>query len=203
MQNDFFPFSASPRPRVPASFSLSASARPRVSASSRRSGFTLIEILAVVVILGIASAVILPEMSSRNDQRVASAARTLMADLLYAQSRSIAYQTRHYVQFNAATNSWQVMVDSGSGSPGSVITHPVNGTSYVETVGTGALTNVAITSVSFDGNTTISFDQMGVPYSWSAAGGNVAMLSGSVVFTAGTNKMTVSVSPYSGEITTH
>lgn len=189
----------SPSPILP----VSPSRHSRVSLSPRNSGFTLIEILAVVVIIGIASAVILPEMSSRNDQRVASAARMLMSDLLYAQSRSIAYQTRHYVQFNAATNSWQVMVDSGTGSPGSVITHPVNGVPYVNTVGTGTLTNVAINSVSFDGNTTISFDQMGVPYSWSAAGGNVAMISGSVVFTAGTNKMTVAISPYSGEITTH
>jgi type II secretory pathway pseudopilin PulG len=156
----------------------------------------------VVVILGIASAVILPQMSSRDDQRVASAARTLMADLLYAQNRSIAYQTRNYVQFNTATNTWQVMVDSG-GSPGSVITHPITGLPYTNTVGTGALAKVAINSASFDGNTTISFDAMGVPSSWSVAGGNVAMVSGSVVFQAGTNKMTVSISPYSGEITTH
>ena len=178
--------------------------RPRVSASHKRSasGFTLIEILAVVVILGIASAIILPQMTSRDDQRVASSARTLMADLLYAQNRSIAYQTRHYVQFNAATNTWQVMVDSG-GSPGSIITNPISGMPYTNTVGTGALSNVNIKSVSFDGNTTISFDQMGVPYSWSAAGGNVAMVSGSIVFKAGTNQMTVQVAPYSGEITTH
>ena len=191
MRNITCLFPASPRPRVPATL-----------LHPRRSGFTLIEILMVVVILGIASAVILPEMSSRDDQRCASAARTLMADLLYAQNRSIAYQTRHYVQFNIATNTWQVMVDSG-GSPGSVITNPISGMPYANTVGTGALSKVSLNSVNFDGNTTISFDQMGVPYSWSAAGGNVAMISGSIVFKAGTNQMTVQVSPYSGEITTH
>lgn len=181
-----------------------ASSRLRVSASSSSSarGFTLIEILVVVVILGIASAVILPQMTSRDDQRVAAAARTLMADLLYAQSRSIAYQTRHYVQFNTATNSWQVMVDSG-GSPGAVITHPVNGVPYVITVGTGTLAKVNLNSVSFDGNTTVSFDPMGVPYSWSAGGGNLALTAGSVVFKAGVNQLTVAVAPYSGEITTH
>jgi prepilin-type N-terminal cleavage/methylation domain-containing protein len=179
-----------------------ASPRPRVSASSSRHGFTLIEILAVVVVIGIASAIILPQMNSRDDQRAASAARELMADLLYAQNRSIAYQTRHYVQFNTATNSWQVMVDS-SGSPGPVITHPVNGTPYVVNVGTGTMAKVSLNSVNFDGNTTISFDAIGVPYSWSSTGGNVPLNSGAVVFKAGNYQMTVAVSPYSGEITTH
>lgn len=188
-------FPASPRPSVPASSS-------RVSVSSPRSGFTLIEILMVVVIIGIASAVILPQMNSRDDQRAASAARGLMADLLYAQNRSIAYQARHYVQFNTATNSWQVLSDAG-GSPGTVLTHPVNGTPYTVTVGTGALARVNLNSVSFDGNNTISFDAMGVPYSWSATGGNVALTTGSVVFKAGNYTLTVNVAPYSGEITTH
>lgn len=191
MSGIFRLFPAFPRLRVPASNS------PR----SRR-GFTLIEILAVVVVIGIASAVILPQINSRDDQRVASAARELMADLLYAQNRSIAYQTRHYVQFNTATNSWQVMVDSG-GSPGPVITHPVNGTPYVASVGTGALSKVTLNSANFDGNTTISFDAIGVPYSWSSGGGNVPLNSGAVVFKAGTYQMTVAVAPYSGEITTH
>jgi type II secretion system protein H len=189
-------FPASPRPRVPASLEHS-----RVPASRQQRGFTLIEILMVVVILGIASAVILPQMNSRDDQRVASAARALMADLLYAQNRSIAYQTRHYVQFNTAINSWQVMVDAGN-APGSIITHPVSGLPYVTTVNTGTLANVTLNSVNFDGNTTLSFDQMGVPSSWSAGGGNVALISGSVVFQAGTNHITVSIAPYSGEITT-
>src|SRR5437588_9273905 len=85
----------------------------------RRQGFTLIEILCVVVIIGIASAVVLPQLSTRDDMRAASAARTLMADLLYAQNRSIALQKYHYVSFNTATNSYQVM-----DSPTNVITHP-------------------------------------------------------------------------------
>ncbi|HEY2587185.1 MAG TPA: GspH/FimT family pseudopilin [Tepidisphaeraceae bacterium] len=196
MNSIFRLFPASPRPRVPACSS-------RVSpSSSRRGGFTLIEILTVVVVIGIASAVILPQMSSRDDQRVASASRELMADLLYAQNRAIAYQTRHYVQFNTQTNSWQVMTDASS-APGAIITHPVNGTPYVIKVGTGTMAKVTLNSVSFDGNTTISFDPLGMPFSWSASGGNVPLASGAVVFKAGTYQMTVNVAPYSGEITTH
>src|SRR5438270_1697999 len=129
----------------------------------RRQGFTLIEILCVVVIIGIASAVILPQLSTRDDLRASSAARTLMADLLYAQSRSIALQKYHYVSFNTATSTYQVM-----DSPTNVITHPVELGPYVVTFGTGNLNKVKLSSASFDGQTTITFDSLGIPYSYNS-----------------------------------
>ena len=188
--------------RNPFNFYLTAR-RPLSRSFSHRAAFTLIEILAVVVIMGIASAIVVPQISNRNDQRVAAAARALMADLLYAQNRSIALQVKHYVQFNTVTNSYQVVTDSGAGTPGSVITHPVNGTPYIVTLGNGTLANVGIGSANFDTFPTVSFDTVGIPYSWSAAAGNVPLSSGSVVLKAGTNKLTVSVGAYSGEITVH
>jgi hypothetical protein len=41
---------------------------------------------------------------------------------------------------------------------------------------------------------------MGIPYTWDATNGPVALNSGSVVFKAGKNQKTVTVSPYSGQI---
>jgi prepilin-type N-terminal cleavage/methylation domain-containing protein len=174
-----------------------ASARPRVWASPGKRGFTLIEILMVVIILGIASAIILPQLASRDDLRCASAARQLMGDLLYTQSRSIALGKMHYVQFSSG--SYSVMVDN-SGAPGAVITNPVSQVPYTQTIGTGNLTNVSIKTANFDGNFTLAFDSMGVPYSWSGTTGLAALNSGTVVFKAGTNSKTITVSPYSGEI---
>ena len=163
----------------------------------RARGFTLIEILCVVVIVGIASAIIIPQISSHDDFRCAAAARALMADLLYAQNRSIALQTMQYVQFNTATGTYQVL---DAVSPNDVITHPVNGTPYTVTIGTGSLARVSMSTVSFDGNTTIAFDVMGVPYSWNAATGTAPLSSGKVVFTAGVQTKTVTINAYSGEI---
>src|SRR4051794_19271606 len=74
----------------------------------RRAGFTLIEILAVVVILGIASAIIVPQIGSRDDQKAASAARVVMADLLYAQNRAIATQKTHYVLFDTGAQVYRI-----------------------------------------------------------------------------------------------
>ena len=61
-------------------------------------GFTLVEILMVVVILGIAAACVVPQLSSRDDLKTAAAARVVMADLIYAQNRAIAVQqTVHFI----------------------------------------------------------------------------------------------------------
>ncbi|HXE54558.1 MAG TPA: type II secretion system protein [Tepidisphaeraceae bacterium] len=185
MMHEIRILSASPSPRVPAS-------------SSARRAFTLIEILCVVVIIGIASAIIVPQISTRDDLRCAAAARALMADLLYAQNRSIALQKMHYVQFDTGTGTYQVL---DSLSPANVITHPVNGTPYTVTVGTGSMARVSINSASFDNQVTLGFDAMGVPYSVDTTGNVTAMNAGSVVFKAGVCQMTVTVKPYSGEIT--
>jgi prepilin-type N-terminal cleavage/methylation domain-containing protein len=183
----------SPRPLV------ALSPCPRVR---RSHGFTLIEILVVVVILGIVSAIIVPQLNSRDDLKASSAARTLTADLIYAQNLAITRQQMIYVKFDAAAQTYK-MVDSLS--PENLLTHPVLLSPYQVTLGTNATTpqlrTVLIGTASFDGQPIIAFDEMGVPYSVTTAGVASAMTAGSVSFTCGTMTMTVTVEPYTGSIT--
>src|SRR5208337_4165297 len=127
----------------------------------RSRAFTLIEVLIMVLILGIASAVILPEVSGQDDMNAAAAARTVMGDLLYAQNRAIAMQQYEYVVFNQAGQSYSLYDGTSAGPTTQPLTHPINGTNYVMTFGqagpNNVSSNVTLASVNFNSQSTIAF----------------------------------------------
>jgi prepilin-type N-terminal cleavage/methylation domain-containing protein len=169
---------------------------------SVRPAFTFTEVLVVVVILGIASAVVLPQVSGHDDLNTAAAARIVMADLLYAQNRAIATQKMHYITFDTVNQQYTLYC---SMAPAQVIEHPVNRNNYTMTFGQDGQNNVAqnvvMTSASFGGQPTIAFDETGVPYSYSAGTATALSAAGAVVLTGGSYSLTISVAQDTGEIT--
>lgn len=166
--------------------------------STIRRGFTLIEILMVVAILGITSAVVLPQFSSHGSMDVASAAREVAADLLYAQNLAITTGNYTYVVFDTTNNKYDLM---SSVSPKVIITQPVQHTPYEMVFGTGALKSVSPGTISFDGQTTLAFDALGVPYSYNSSTQTLtALAAGSIILQSGDYTLTVSIQPYSGEV---
>jgi prepilin-type N-terminal cleavage/methylation domain-containing protein len=167
----------------------------------RCGGFTLVETLCVVVILGIAATMIVPSIGTRDDLNASAGARAVMADVTYAQNRAIAMQAMQYVSFNVAGQSYSIY---SSMSPLTYVAHPVNLGNYITTFGTGELGNCSLVSVNFNGGTTVlAFDELGAPYSYNATTSVATPISGTgaIVVQSGPVQLTVSIQQNTGQLT--
>lgn len=176
-------------------------------------GFTLIEILMVVVILGIASAIVAPQLGSRSDIKIRAAARLLVADLMYAQNNAIAQQKWMYVRFDAAGEKYSVMDGVGASATDTtkIIKHPVTKAEFTTRLGVATdrrIGDVKIKTVTFNGVDTnyrpefvIAFDELGVPYVYCYDLNNTnELLDGTVELECGKDTIKVLVERYTGEI---
>jgi prepilin-type N-terminal cleavage/methylation domain-containing protein len=170
--------------------------------------FTLVEVMTVMVILGIAAACIVPQIGTRDDLDAAAAARSVMADLLYAQDRAISTQKKHYVEFTST--GYSILSQDSDTSPLYTITNPTTRDSYVVTLGSPNTTfsNVRITSVDFDAslNKTIQFDSLGAPSVYNLALGTAVPLENtgtiSLMTSAANLSASILIDPATGEAST-
>jgi type II secretion system protein H len=166
---------------------------------SRKNGFTLVEILCVVVILGIAAATIVPQMGARDDLKLSAAARALMADLAYAQSRAITKQRKQYIQFGEG--QYELLSRTTDAAPLSPLTHPDRPRRLRRIVRLGPLRDVRVATASFDGQATLVFDELGSPMSYDGTSAATLASPGTIRFESGTAVLTMQIEPYTGEIT--
>jgi general secretion pathway protein H len=161
-----------------------------------RFGFTLIELMIVMVILAIAAAMVVPMASSAGTMQVRSAGNMVAADLEYAKSMAISRGQKYSVVFNTTNETYRVTDQNGN-----TIAHPVNqGFLYtIDFRNDSRLNQVDIVTANFDGSATVSFDYLGSPYSGS--GGSATPLnSGVITLQAGGVTKTVTVQSVTGYI---
>ena len=129
-------------------------------------GFSLIELVAVMVVVGIMAATAVVSLSSTTGNRATMAAKQLQRDLTFARQRAVATGTRSWVEFNTVNQTWTVRVED-PGSPGragaTVLTDPATQSDFVQVLDANQFVTVQMTAVNFDGDDWIGFDWLGRP----------------------------------------
>ncbi len=159
---------------------------PRVHA--QREAFTLVEVLVVLVIIGIAGAMVVPAMLEPGKMGVQAAARIVIADLLFAQNEAIAKQSTHTVSFDAANNRYSVL--DATGTTVVVNWKEGSGAYVVNFKEDSRFQGVVLNNVAFKGGSAISFDALGSP----STGGSLQLTANGVTYV-------VSVAPLTGRVT--
>lgn len=158
-----------------------------------RSGFTLVELLIVIVLLAIAAGLALPMLGDSKQLQLREAARLLAADIEFARNESIAHggDTR-LMKFDTNNNLYWIAPAS---TPDTPITDVVRQEPFLVAFGAGrasSLSLVTIQSISLGGDDELGFDAYGSPDQSTTA---------RVTLAAGAATLIVRVAPGSGEVT--
>ncbi len=126
----------------------------------RKKGYTLLELIIVLVLLAILSVAATVKMVNFDSIRLSSAASKLAADIAYAQQLAVTTQMPHGVSFVTGTNSYYSVIDHNSNA----VEDPANRGSdlIVNYSSIPDLKDVDITGAS---TTPVWFDWQGTPSS--------------------------------------
>lgn len=169
----------------------SSFAPPGHAGAERHGGFTLVEVLMVVAIIGIAGVVVVPQMLRTGSLTIQAAGRVVIADLLYAQNEAIARQAPRRVIFNPESNSYR-LADSQDQTLAVAWREGGSTTqNYAVNFATDPrFAGVRLGDVAFSGSQTIEFDVLGSPNS-----------GGAIDLVTGDTRYRISVAPITGRVT--
>lgn len=163
----------------------------------------MIELLVVIVILGIAGAMVIPAMGETGILKVQGALRAIVADMTFAQSDAVAFQEKRAMVFDVASSSYTLVA-----VPGNSVDMNAN-TLYDPTRRDGRYTidfregrfgDARITSADFGGGShTLIFDAMGGPLE--SAGSNNPGQGGTVRVQGSGSAWVITVEAFTGRVT--
>jgi len=154
--------------------------------SARRRAFTLIDVLMVVIIMGIAAAVVVPHMLDPGSLTIQGAARRLVSDLLIAQNEAIGRAVRYRVDFDLANNSYRIYDINGN----ALQVAGVGGDYDVDFNNDRRFDGIQITDAQLGGDAIISFDELGAP----SSGGFIDLTYENITYR-------ITIAPFTGRVT--
>ena len=136
-------------------------------ATRRDRGFTFVELVIVVLILGIMTALALPAMNDFfTEETITAAADAVVNAIYYARTSAIATRADHGVVFDAESNSFRVMRAVGSPPDETYLTveHPVTKRDYAMSFDDGPIgQGVNLYGAQFGENSYVRFNNLGMP----------------------------------------
>ncbi len=157
-----------------------------------RTGFTLIELVVVITIVGILAVAVLINGRAKGPVRLEAACQKLAMDLRYCQQMAMAEQVRFGISFDTGDESYfGYRINTGTKAKNP----QTQGDLEVDFGGTDEFKEIEIVSTNF--SDAIEFDSTGKPYD-----GNGTALSneGIVTLTDGSNSRTVRIEAVTGKV---
>lgn len=138
-----------------------------------RRGFTLIEVVMVIVIVGILTAIAIPRFQAFYAVKLDGAAKKVISDIRYVQQIAIANHTSTRIVFDPVTERYRAEEESPRGSNfWRAISSPfMSGSMTADFTKDPQYAGINITSPSFGAGSTLMFDWRGQPVS----GGSVTL----------------------------
>lgn len=187
------------------------------NAPARRRGYTLIELLIVIAILGLAGALLVPRLVEQDSMTAQAAVRKLIGDLSFAQSDALAHQEYRRVHFYADGSGYCIVRVDESNYGDDWATFDPDDIDYINdplTFGNAGgryitkftedprFAQVRVTSVDIDDGVPdaagdVVYDVLG----GTVQPGGSPGVGGDIVLTAGTDAFTIGVSPFTGKLT--
>ncbi len=159
-------------------------------------GFSLTELVIVLVLVGVLAWIAFPSMTAVDEIKLDSAARRLASDLRYAQSQAMSQRVAHGVLFEPAIERYTVFAPT----PATAVTDPIERSKplRVDYPSSSEYSGVTITSASFGTTPGVKFDYFGVPRD---TAGLDLVAAGRVILSLGGASDTVDVTPQTGVVT--
>lgn len=176
----------------------------------RRSAYTLLELLIVIAVLGLAGALVVPHLVGRESMNVQAAVRMIISDLSFAQSDALAHQEYRRVYFYDDGHGYCIVRvtdadfdDDFDAASADYIDDPLTSggtvSQYiVDFAANDRFEGVTIQSIDIDsGERAITYDQIGGTV---RSGGNPG-LGGTIVVSSPEDTYTIHVAPFTGKLT--